>query len=76
MSRFYELLKTQETPPGAFRGAQLWLRDLTEIEQDRYLATRPALNARRDAVGRQADDPGTRRYASINDWAAFAYTGA
>jgi CHAT domain-containing protein len=76
MSRFYELLEAHETPPSALRAAQLWLRDLTDAEEDEYLATRPALKVRRDARRRRTNGLEGRRYGAINDWAAFVYTGA
>jgi CHAT domain-containing protein len=83
MSRFYELLGVGElTLSGTLRAAQLWLRDLSVIDEQRYLAERPIL---RRHQAEQAARGGrlleslpscTRRFAAPSCWAAWVVSGA
>jgi CHAT domain-containing protein len=88
MSRFYEALlrdlaspETDLRPSAALREAQLWLRDLTAEDENRYLQQRPELRALRDLLREQG---GTQRgsisvalpYRAISDWAPYLTYGA
>ncbi len=88
MTRLYENLGTGEmSTSAALRAAALWLRDLTEPEEQHYLAAHPALEAevkRRPRRTRQISQ-GTssappiieppRPYADPEYWAAFIVAG-
>jgi CHAT domain-containing protein len=88
MTRFYENLGTGETrPSGALRTAALWLRDLTEPEERRYLTAHPALEAEVNRRSRRTRQNGRgassassiteppRPYAEPEYWAAFIVAG-
>jgi CHAT domain-containing protein len=91
ITNFYErMLDDSEAPAIALRHAQLWLRDLTDTQEAKYLEDRPALAAefrRRSEDGRR---PGFRgvvpgsgharptlgRYSHPQYWAPFVASGA
>jgi len=89
MTRLYqELLVGENTPPQALRVAQLWLRDLSDDEEQRFLDRHPQLAeeyARRVALGDPPGRPGKefagappgtgRRYALPEFWAPFIAVG-
>jgi CHAT domain-containing protein len=66
MVRMYEeMFDNQARPPEALRRAQLWLRDLSEEEEDRFLGAYPALEAE---FRRRSDEdaaPGRRGASTI-----------
>jgi CHAT domain-containing protein len=89
MTRLYqELLVGQSAPPQALRAAQLWLRDLTDKDEELFLERHPELAAeyqrrvsqrdppgrRRGPSGRQPRSP-TRPYAHPEFWAPFIAVG-
>jgi len=88
MTRLYqEMLGGKQRPPEALRRAQLWLRDLTEEDERRFLESHGAL-AREFARRAQSDrrepgqrEEGTRRAASDRPyvhpeyWAPFVAVG-
>jgi CHAT domain-containing protein len=89
MARSYEvLINDRMRPPEALRRAQLWLRDLTEAEEQDYLAHHPTLEtafrvrqSAGTAPGRRGAGAGTGRidlrpYAHPEYWAAFIALGA
>lgn len=76
MSRFYELVRDTEDQAPALRAAQLWLRSLTAEEEDRYLAMRPALRARRTEPDGGDARPAAPPYDDITIWGAFVSSGA
>lgn len=88
MSRFYEVFLAGKgsgewtpDPASALRQAQLWLRDLTDTEEQAYLATRPALRAHRESRRARSDDDadvdsGALPYHDITVWSAFVFHGA
>lgn len=89
MVRLYEeMISEALRPPEALRRAQLWLRELTEEELDKFLTTHPSLEAefrRRALIG---DRPGRRGssgvrlavtgrpFSSADYWAPFVALGA
>lgn len=88
MTRFYEeMLQYGHSPPAALRAAALWLRDLTEAEEQEFLAAHPALQAEvADQEGRGRERwarrsrgapaiEGYRPYAEPEHWAAFVIAG-
>jgi CHAT domain-containing protein len=75
MTRFYELLEGGSAPGQALRDAQLWLRDLTRAEEDRYVATREALRIRRDQ-DRGNSGGSSGRFAGTRLWGGFSLSGA
>lgn len=86
MVRLYEELQHPDvTPPQALRRAQLWLRDLTDDDLDRYLASHPALEAEFRRRRTDGDPPGRRGLGSGGQsgvfshpdyWACFIASGA
>lgn len=78
MRRFYELHLGGMDPAAALRGAQLWLRDLTETHRVAYITLRGGMRAfGLEGVGevdaqKAADDD--RPYAHPYFWAGFTYT--
>lgn len=90
MTRLYdEMLVGGRRPPEALRRAQLWLRDLREEEEQRFLDRHPALAAEfdrrarssRGTPGRRAEGAaevgagGVRPYAHAEFWAPFIAVG-
>jgi CHAT domain-containing protein len=88
MTRLYhEMLGSELRPPEALRRAKLWLRDLSEEDEQRFLDRHPALGqeferrarSARGAPGRRAEgahDPrGTTPYAHPDYWAPFVAVG-
>ena len=83
MLKFYDGLGEGQEPADALRLAQLWLRNLTEEEQDRFLDDRPALAAelrRRKQAGRRPGRGGagagpSHTYAHPDFWGAFVLYG-
>lgn len=87
MSRFYATLlgdaaddlATRKTVSASLREAALWLRDLTQPDEDEYLKQRPTLRAHRDwsrprsgvRRGRSSAHP----YGSLSEWAPFLLFG-
>jgi len=84
MTRFYEvMIGEQLRPPEALRAAQLWLRELTNDAEAKYLSEHPALaadiserRARGEAIGEPPDQADDHRYASPTFWAPFVALGA
>jgi CHAT domain-containing protein/TPR repeat protein len=83
-SRFYDLHLGEDTrlpPRRALREAQLWLRNLTGEEEDRYVSAHPSLLIRQQELKRS--DPlvtrgariGTKPYSSPTYWAPFVIYG-
>ena len=62
----------------ALREAQLWLRDLSEEQEERYVSSRPRLRAlRSEKASPAADGPNDDRpFAAPVFWAPFTFTGA
>jgi CHAT domain-containing protein len=89
MTRLYhELLVVDSAPPRALRAAQVWLRDLSEEEEKRFLDRHPKLAAEyarriaaRDPPGRRgqqragASPTSGRPYAHPQFWAPFIAVG-
>lgn len=80
MNRLYELLADEADPVDALREAQLWLRDLSQREEEAYLAERPRLlshcrklakSSRRSSGSREL-----RPYSDAYYWAPFVLAGA
>ncbi len=79
MSRFYEeLVAAPERPARALRTAQLWLRDLSVDEEQRYAASRASLAEHRARPRRRGADrtAGSAGYTDPSAWAAFALNGS
>jgi CHAT domain-containing protein len=76
MNRFYELLAAGKEPAEALRVAQLWLRDLSDGEEQAYLVTRPTLRAKQAEQETTAANPSPLPYSDITLWGAFVFTGA
>lgn len=89
MTRLYENLGAGEiSPSAALRAAALWLRDLTEPEEQHFLAAHPALETEvkhRSRRGRKKghgassaapiNEPPRPYYAEPEHWAAFIVAG-
>lgn len=84
MCRFYEVLLGGASPSEALRTAQLWLRELSDVEEVEFLKNYPSLEAefqrRRDAGtiprARAAAGTSAGRFASEEYWAPFIVVGA
>jgi len=89
MTRFYEELFNGSQPTQALRRTQLWIRELTETEEDAFLDEHPWLSdefKRRVDQGRKpglrspSDSDaawlGRRPYSAPEFWAAFVAVGA
>ena len=88
MTRLYqEMLGSKKRPPEALRCAQLWLRDLTEVERRRFLDRHDALArefGRRASLDRRESDrhkegasrsANSKPYAHPEYWAPFVAIG-
>ena len=91
ITNFYErMLGDDEAPAVALRHAQLWLRDLSDAQEAKYLKDRPALAAEFRRRGEEGQRPGFRgvapsssrarptqgRYSHPQYWAPFVASGA
>lgn len=79
MTRFYEAFAAGATPAAALREAQLWLRDLTDEDEARYIGDREVLAQHKGRSQRSADFSAPRQqrpYASQVYWAPFVFSGA
>ena len=85
MSRFYELLDSRAdsvgaTAASALRVAQLWLRNLTPDEEERYVRKRGVLQEHRtrSALSRRSAKPELHEtpYSAPSLWAPFIVVGA
>lgn len=83
MTRFYEVLvATPHAPARALRLAQLWLRDLSEEEEQEYAARHPALREQRATRGERrcgeadAAAGGSAGFSWPTLWASFTFSGA
>ncbi len=88
MTRLYQELLTERAPPQALRGAQFWLRALSDEEEQRFLDRHPQLAAEYERRVAEGDPPGrrgagsasgpsgaTRPYAHPEFWAPFIAVG-
>ena len=85
---FQELLVGENAPPQALRAAQLWLRDLSDDEEQQFLNRHPQLAAEYARRVAEGDPPGRRGagfagglpgamrpYAHPEFWAPFIAVG-
>jgi CHAT domain-containing protein len=91
ITNFYErMLEDNEAPAIALRHAQLWLRDLTDAQEAKYLEDRPALAGEFRRRSEERQRPGFRgvapssgraratqgRFSHPQYWAPFVASGA
>lgn len=76
MCRFYEMIADGKEPVASLRQAQLWLRNLTGQEANRFIAKRALLRKQQRVTVRGVYSPMESPFGDYQHWAGFRVCGA